>query len=281
MLPSLQICPTKDFYRFVAGRGHFEAGVYNRMTIKSEGLDWPETSSEYTSFQTNHDAAASIMEQSQNIMWHEPQYTMKHPGYDCFVFNSKLLAKFNFGELFLGYPPWDGNLVLAMRIMASRVAIRQSNPQGTFHIGWERAWQKNNGDDAPVGYDFWHDDFTPEEIDFVKYCPVLCYPPPDRHILQLVINCGKWFKPRSVEDGGDGIVPSMVEPGHEEIYLNKYQRQLKEDIDFPGVWYAGKTKREATPMRKVEWIETFGTPKTDDEEVDGGIVPATIVVARE
>lgn len=63
----------------------------------------------------------------------------RHPGYDCFVFRSELLARLELGDMVIG-APWIGNGMLANLACLAREFSLLKDLHLTFHIGDDRSW---------------------------------------------------------------------------------------------------------------------------------------------
>jgi hypothetical protein len=66
-----------------------------------------------------------------------------HPGFDCFVFRSELLEKFDLGNACIG-ANWIGRIMLANLIMFSNHLEIVKDAHLTFHVGEDGAWLNNN-----------------------------------------------------------------------------------------------------------------------------------------
>ena len=209
------ICTTRKFYMYVEDNlrtNDYQALIINRMTISLDLLKIPTSSNNEESIIMKHKSIDSIITQAHDIL--NSGDGLAHPGKDCFIFHSTLLNRLNFGELFLGYPPWGTNLFVLSRIMVdnrSRFGYIASSSNGTFHIGDTMTWKKSNlTDEDDSSWD------ASDEED-IKWCPILTSSAATgSHIIQQEVNCGKWFRPKT--EGS--LIPALVQPGYEQIYLD-------------------------------------------------------------
>jgi hypothetical protein len=220
ILTNADICTTRKFYMYVEEqlRSHdYQALVINRMTISPDRLQLPTAANNDEPVVVKLKSIESIIMQAHDVL--NSGNGLKHPGKDCFIFHSTLLDRLNFGELFLGYPPWGTNLFLMSKMMVDnhdRFGYFSSSPSGTFHIGDAMMWRTNN----PTDDDPW--DAADEED--IKWCPILTNELTGPHIIQQSVNCGKWFRPKTK----GSLIPALVQPGYEQIYLDnlKYWKKV-------------------------------------------------------
>mmetsp|Transcript_15516 Transcript_15516/g.32800 ORF Transcript_15516/g.32800 Transcript_15516/m.32800 type:complete len:888 (-) Transcript_15516:41-2704(-) len=220
MLTNSDICPTEGFYLFVEQRlrkPHMRERplIINRMTIPMDQLALPISTN--GPFQVKHQLATDLMDQAREAV--QEMRWMEHPGFDCFVVQSTVLQRFNFGEMFLGYPQWSSNFVMALKSMTDhRHIIIKSQKQGTYHIGDMRKWNDLN---TKIPLSTWKL-FSRDELEVMMHCPILIQLPRDVYTLQNYINCGKLFQPI---DENVNVVPPLVEPGFENIYIRNWEGQ--------------------------------------------------------
>ena len=203
MFTNSDICPSENLYQFteetLRRRPGGEAFQINRMTIPTKSLEWPPTTVYNDPFEVKHNAAMNIMQQSRDVL--KSGVGEKHPGTDCFVFRSTVLDKINFGDLFLGYPPWSSNARLLLRTYARGYFAVKSNKRGTFHIGDARKWSHIN---ANMNISAWNNLYEKESKN-VMGCPTFKFKGhlrlarKDIHSLQQMINCGKLFQSDKVQ----------------------------------------------------------------------------------
>lgn len=251
MLTNSDICPTRSFYLWMEEKMRtrkFQAMIVNRMTVPADELNWPAIANE-DSAEAKDAAVASVIEQSQDLM--TAGKAKKHPGKDLFAVHSSLLKRLNFGDLFLGYTPWDANVRLALVLMSdpapglgnAGVFTQRSFPGGTFHLGNAVAWGGDMSEDRWAKYAAAY----PTELEHVKWCPVSMGKPTGRHTLQLTIECGKWFRP---QNRGGKMVPDMVEPGWEEWWSSRVK--LLTDAEGGGERWSF---RGGSPASRSSWFD--------------------------
>jgi hypothetical protein len=67
----------------------------------------------------------------------------RHPGKDCFVISKAVWQKLYLGNVFIGHPPWGAVMSRILKQVASNYHAFDSHENVTFHLGSERAWNKN------------------------------------------------------------------------------------------------------------------------------------------
>ena len=221
MMTNSDICLTEHFYTHLNEHEipskEAKALTINRMTIPDIIVP---TISEGAPPEVVHVGAMDILDQAKEV--YESNQFKYHPGVDCFVAHSSIWEMIQFGDMFLGFPPFDWHIKLAFEIMAPSYQDVKSNTQGTFHLRDDRAWANAKKESlAPQ--------FGPEDVvlEKMKQCPRFFNPATERHAVQNGINCGEMFYtpvPREV--------PNFVRPGYEDVYKEAFARRHKPLGDY-------------------------------------------------
>lgn len=69
----------------------------------------------------------------------------EHPGHDCVVFKRDMVPKMKFKKVFIGFPPVGAVLRTQVRKNATNFKEMRSGCRMTFHLGNDKAWEKNAG----------------------------------------------------------------------------------------------------------------------------------------
>ena len=231
---------------------------FSKITeIQQEGSDQAVTSN--SSFADKDSVARNIVKQARNAV--ESGAGWSHVGMDCFVYHSSIVKAFNFGDLFIGYSPFDTVMRGSMRIMLgeSQAPAVESSKLGTFHIGKSGAWNVHpNEEEEDAVVASWEEANPGQEdqLKMVELCYQAQYRKTSLYSLQNHINCGKVFAPRrndAVEseeeiEEGRSLVPAFVPAGYEELYLKTHglgtrADELKRVIE--GKWLDFSIKRKS------------------------------------
>ena len=126
-----------------------------------------------SSFADKDSVPRKIVKQARNAV--ERGAGWSHMCMDCFVYHSSVVKAFNFGDLFIGYPPFDMVMRGSMRIMlgGSKAPVVQSGKLGTFHIGKSDAWDVfPNKEEEDAGVASWEEANPGQEdqLKMVKLC---------------------------------------------------------------------------------------------------------------
>jgi hypothetical protein len=218
MLTNADIGLTKNFYvHLYKTLQRHDAFSINRLTLPNKNV-------------TDTTNQRDLLSQVDSVL----SNGTRHPGYDCFVIHSSVLKRVNFGNMFLGHPPWGANLHLSLKIMANNYSNFGSNVNGTFHLGDDKSsWAKQQRITTR------REDAT----ETIKYCPVK-NPPTDNFSYQNILNCGQWFRFNRIY--GDRTIPAFVQPGYEELYLERQPR-----------FFANSTQGYPIPLKN--WNATTNT----------------------
>jgi len=146
MMTNADIGLTKDFYPFLLeklkeGR---EAFQINRAGVKMVAR---KTSIISILEPTKNQAKIErLFAQIDRALENRAKW-QKHPGTDCFLLHSSVIDRVHLGNQFAGYPAWARylKLVLERSIARDTYEIIPSSPNGTFHLGNDRNWEKGNG----------------------------------------------------------------------------------------------------------------------------------------
>lgn len=188
---------TQNFFHFVVDNmENREAISINRMTLPSLSNN-------------TESADSSTLLGAIDMLF--DNYT-SHPGFDCFVMRSSVLARVRFGDMFIGYPPWGSNVHVALQVMAFNYTNIDSNINGTFHIGNEMEWASQS---------------RPNDVkeairkvrNITRECPSKSIAS-SMHMLMNTVNCGRWFRSNRIFN--NHTIPSFVQPGYESLYLQNY-----------------------------------------------------------
>lgn len=59
------------------------------------------------------------------------------------MISKPIVDSFHLGDLFLGHPPWPGNVYYIVRSLADNYKLFPSDIGLTFHMGDDRLWMKD------------------------------------------------------------------------------------------------------------------------------------------
>ncbi len=255
MLTNADICLTSNFYMELShdlAKRKRKALSVNRKVLSNSNLD-TTLSSLNVGQPTPHSAATAIWQQA-HVLIDEGKYEL-HAGYDCFIMHASVVRSLNFGNLFVGWPPWGSNIDLSLRIMAEGYKNIKSKGTswGTYHLGNNNNWMPSkmfNPDDEMMTD--WKK-FSSDELAYLAWCPGKGYPPQDKIELQNSINCGKWFRPAANVTSRE--LPAFVNEGYGTVYLENFAKHLQFTSEgLPIV----RRKRNSSPKMQQNWIQKWG-----------------------
>ena len=252
MLTNADICLTSNFYTELSNdlaESKRRAFSINRKVLSYSEIDIPSLTNSSQAI-LPHTVAETLVKQAHDLI--QNGKFKPHGGFDCFIMHASVVKSFNFGNQFVGFPFWGTNIDFALHIMTrgyKNIKSKQTS-WGTFHIGNDNKWMPSKmmkpDDDKMTEWK----KFDKEDLAYIVWCPVAGYPPQDKITLQNLINCGKWFRPKS-----NNQVPAFVNAGYEEVYLKNFAKYLNSTPEgLPIVHW----KRKTDPKTRGRWIQKWG-----------------------